>query len=108
MKNFEENLQKLEQLTEDIKKSDISLEDALKAFEEGIKLAKSMEKELDAIEGKVQILMSSPADLLAEQPSEQAGETKKKSSKSKEQKKESEPVLDLFNGTSELNGTRNA
>ena len=40
MKNtFEENLAKLEQLTSDIKRSDISLEDALKDFEEGIKLA---------------------------------------------------------------------
>ena len=101
MKNFEENLQKLEQLTEDIKKTDISLEDALKDFEEGIKLAKIMEKELDSIEGKVQILMSSPADLLNEQP-------QKKGSKSKDTKEETEPVLDLFNGSAELNGTRNA
>lgn len=102
MKNFEENLEKLEQLTEDIKKTDITLEAALKDFEEGIKLAKLMEKELDAIEGKVQILMSSPADLLNEQANS------KKGSKSKETKEESGPVLDLFNGTSELNGTRNA
>ncbi len=101
MKNFEENLERLEQLTEDIKKTDITLEDALKDFEEGIKLAKLMEKELDAIEGKVQILMSSPADLLTEQP-------QKKSSKAKESKAETGPVLDLFNGTAELNGTRNA
>ena len=40
MATFEENLQRLEQLTGDIKRSDISLEDALKDFEEGIKLAK--------------------------------------------------------------------
>ncbi len=102
MKNFEENLEKLEKLSEDIKKTDITLEDALKDFEEGIKLAKQMEKELDAIEGKVQILMSSPADLLTEQP------TPKKGTKAKESKAETGPVLDLFNGTSELNGTRNA
>ena len=41
---FEENLAKLESLTNDIKRTDISLEDALKDFEEGIKLAKSKEK----------------------------------------------------------------
>ena len=40
--SFEQNLQKLEQLTSDIKRSDISLEDALKDFEEGIKLASGM------------------------------------------------------------------
>ena len=33
MKNFEENLKKLEQLTTDIKRNDISLEDALKDIE---------------------------------------------------------------------------
>ena len=42
MKNFEENLQKLEDLSSSIKKSDITLEEALKDFEEGIKLAKEI------------------------------------------------------------------
>ena len=60
MNTFEENLARLEQLTADIKRSDISLEDALKDFEEGIKLANGMEKQLDEIEGKVQILMNEP------------------------------------------------
>ena len=58
MENFEENLKKLEKITNDIKRSDISLEDALKNFEEGIKLASGMEKQLDEIEGKIQILMN--------------------------------------------------
>ncbi len=60
MNNFEEKLSKLEQLTENIKKSDISLEEALKTFEEGIKLANGMEKEIDKIEGKIQQLMKEP------------------------------------------------
>lgn len=60
MKNFEQRLERLEELGEAIKKSDVSLEDALQLFEEGIKLAKGMEKELDKIEGKIQILMNQP------------------------------------------------
>ena len=36
------------------------LEEALKIFEDGIQLAKGMEKELDKIEGKIQILMNQP------------------------------------------------
>ncbi len=60
MTNFEENLARLEKLTADIKRSDISLEDALKDFEEGIKLARGMEKEIDRIEGKIQQLMNQP------------------------------------------------
>ncbi|NLM01609.1 MAG: exodeoxyribonuclease VII small subunit [Treponema sp.] len=60
MENFEQKLIRLEELGDAIKKNDVSLEDALKIFEEGIKLAKSMEKELDKIEGKIQILMNQP------------------------------------------------
>lgn len=60
MPNFEEKLSKLEQLTQDIKRSDISLEDALKNFEEGIKLARGMEAEIEKIEGKIQQLMNQP------------------------------------------------
>lgn len=66
MNNFEENLAKLEELTNDIKKTDISLEDALKDFEEGIRLARGMEKEIDRIEGKIQQLMNNPSPQDAE------------------------------------------
>ena len=66
MNNFEENLAKLEQLTNDIKKSDITLEEALKDFEEGIRLARGMEKEIDKIEGKIQQFMNNPAPQDAE------------------------------------------
>lgn len=84
MKNFEENLNRLEQLTSDIKRPDISLEDALKAFEEGIKLANGMEKELDKIEGKIQILMNEPTPI----------------------SNDNSPELDLFTDDSEILGTR--
>ncbi len=60
MESFEKRLEKLENLNNSIKKSDIPMEDALKLFEEGIKLAKSMEKDLDKIESKIQILMNQP------------------------------------------------
>jgi exodeoxyribonuclease VII small subunit len=60
MNNFEERLHKLEALGDQIKQTDVSLEDALKCFEEGIKLARGMETELDKIEGKIQILMNEP------------------------------------------------
>jgi exodeoxyribonuclease VII small subunit len=53
----------LENLNNSIKKSDLPMEDALKLFEEGIKLAKSMEKDLDKIESKIQILMNQPVSV---------------------------------------------
>ncbi|MCR5764824.1 MAG: exodeoxyribonuclease VII small subunit [Treponema sp.] len=84
MNTFEEKLNHLEKLTADIKRSDISLEDALKDFEEGIKLAAGMEKELDQIEGKIQILMNEPHPMVKDNP----------------------PEMELFNDERELNGTR--
>lgn len=84
MASFEENLAKLEKLTTDIKRNDISLEDALKDFEEGIKLAASMDEQLNQIEGKVQILMNEPSPMSKENP----------------------PQMDLFNDDAEVNGTR--
>lgn len=68
MKNFEKNLARLEELTEKIKSKDISLEEALASFEEGISLAKGMEKEIDKIEGKIQILMNQPAPVSDDTP----------------------------------------
>ena len=63
MKNFEQRLERLEQLGTEIKKTDIKLEDALKLFEEGITLAKGMEQELHKIEGKIQQLINRPTKI---------------------------------------------
>jgi len=64
-KTFEERLERLEELGDEIRKSDIPLDDAIKAFEEGIKLARALEKDLEKIESRIEILMSGsevPAD----------------------------------------------
>lgn len=63
MESFEKRLERLENLNNSIKKSDLPMEDALKLFEEGIKLAKSMEKDLDKIESRIQILMNQPVSV---------------------------------------------
>lgn len=97
MENFEEKLNKLEQLAASIRRSDVTLEEALKDFEQGITLAKGMEKELDAMESKIQILMNSPCADEEEKP---------KRTKSKKDASDESPVLDLFNPPTEINGTR--
>ena len=64
MKNFEERLEKLEHLGETIRDGAIPLDEALKAFEEGIKLARGLEKDLEKVESRIEILMNSAdADL---------------------------------------------
>jgi len=65
MKNFEERLSRLETLGEKIRKTDIPLDEALSAFEEGIRLARALENDLEKIENRIEILMNSadaPAD----------------------------------------------
>jgi exodeoxyribonuclease VII small subunit len=59
MKNFEERLERLETLGEQIRKTDIPLDEALRAFEEGIKLARTLEKDLEKIDSRIEILMNS-------------------------------------------------
>jgi exodeoxyribonuclease VII small subunit len=68
MKNFEERLLKLETLGETIRRTDIPLEDALKAFEEGIKLARSLEKDLEKIESRIEILLNAPDAKIQDSP----------------------------------------
>jgi len=72
---FEECLQRLEKLVDQLERGDIPLEQALKLFEEGIQLSNSCRKELEEAEGKVEILLKQngklqpePFDALAERP----------------------------------------
>jgi len=62
VKNFEERLERLETLGERIRRTDIPLDEALKAFEEGIKLARTLEKDLEKVDSRIEILMNSPED----------------------------------------------
>ena len=68
MKSFEERLERLETLGEQIRKTDIPLDEALKAFEEGIKLARALESDLEKIENRIEILMNSSEASSGESP----------------------------------------
>ena len=57
-KSFEERLERLEELGEEIRNNESPLDDAIKAFEEGIKLARDLEKDLEKIESRIEILMN--------------------------------------------------
>ena len=60
MKSFEERLERLENLSEQIKEGDLPLEKAVSLFEEGIKLSKGLENELSKYERKIEILINTP------------------------------------------------
>jgi exodeoxyribonuclease VII small subunit len=69
LKNFEERLERLEELGGKIRKPDIPLDEALKAFEEGIRLARTLEKDLEKVESRVEVLMND-----SEAPAEESPE----------------------------------
>jgi len=54
---FEDAMQELEQLVEQMERGDISLEESLKSFERGIKLTRTCQQALQDAEQKVQILL---------------------------------------------------
>jgi exodeoxyribonuclease VII small subunit len=57
MPSFEESLKKLESIVEQLEKGDLALEKSLKLFEEGVNLSAVCKQELEAAEGKVQMLV---------------------------------------------------
>ena len=61
MKNFEERLARLEQLTQMVRAPQTPLSDAVTGFEEGFKLAQTLEKDLEKMERRVEILLNPPA-----------------------------------------------
>jgi exodeoxyribonuclease VII small subunit len=54
---FEDCLQRLEVIVNELEKGDVSLDQALQLFDEGVKLSNSCRKELEEAEGKVEILL---------------------------------------------------
>lgn len=57
MAKFEENLTALETVVERLERGDLSLEDSVRLFEEGVKLSGACRTELDSAEGRIQILV---------------------------------------------------
>ena len=55
--NFEDSLAKLEGIVDALENNDVSLEESVKKFEEGIKLVKDCQKQLQEAELKVNKLM---------------------------------------------------
>ncbi|MDR0411486.1 MAG: exodeoxyribonuclease VII small subunit [Treponema sp.] len=68
MKNFEERLERLESLGGLIRKTDVSLDEALAAFEEGVKIARTLEKDLEKVEARIETLMNAPEDPVSVKP----------------------------------------
>ena len=62
---FEEALGRLEDIVKKMEAGDMSLEESLKSFEEGIKLVRLCSRKLDEAERRVEILLKQEEDLVA-------------------------------------------
>ena len=54
---FEEAMEKLQKITQELEQENLPLEESLQKFEEGMKLASFCEKKLEEVEKKIQILV---------------------------------------------------
>ncbi len=66
-KNFETSLKELEKIVETLENGSMPLEDALKAFEKGVGLARHCSSLLDQAEKRVKILNSSGSEEFLEE-----------------------------------------
>ena len=83
---FEDGLKRLEKIVEELESGNLSLDDSLEKYEEGIKLSKACAKKLEVARKKVEILLKSEDGSFELKPfdetmTEEKPETKKKKAK---------------------------
>ncbi len=54
---YEEALKKLEKIVEDLEKGDLSLDEALKKYQEGIELSRTCSQRLESAKKKIDVLV---------------------------------------------------
>jgi exodeoxyribonuclease VII small subunit len=72
---FEKSLARLEEVVKRLESTDLSLDEAMKLFEEGVKLSRDCQKQLEEAEGKVEILLRKADGKIAAQPFEPDNES---------------------------------
>jgi exodeoxyribonuclease VII small subunit len=72
--DFERSLARLEEVVRKLESPQLSLDEAMKLFEEGVALSRECQKQLEEAEGKVEILLKKADGRLAAEPFEPEGE----------------------------------
>lgn len=65
-KNFEENMELLENIVKELEKGDLNLDDSVSKFEEGIKISKECNEILEKAEKKITILLNKDGEMKEE------------------------------------------
>ncbi len=64
--NFEESIEKLEKIANELEKGDLNLDEAVSKFEEGMKLSQQCTKILEEAEKKISILIENENGIVEE------------------------------------------
>lgn len=64
--NFEESMEKLEKIVTELEKGNLNLDESLKKFEEGMKIAKQCNSILEDTEKKITILLEKDGEIKEE------------------------------------------
>ncbi|HVB58772.1 MAG: exodeoxyribonuclease VII small subunit [Candidatus Acidiferrales bacterium] len=65
---FEKSLARLEEVVKRLESTDLSLDEAMKLFEEGVKLSRDCQKQIEEAEGRVEILLKKADGKIAAEP----------------------------------------
>lgn len=65
--NFEENIEKLEKVVNELEKGNLNLDDSIKKFEEGMAISKKCNDILEEAEKKITILIKKDDDTVSEE-----------------------------------------
>lgn len=68
MASFEESLTKLEEIVAQLERGDLALEESVRLFEDGARLAAECRKQLEDAEGKVELLVKQRDDAIKREP----------------------------------------
>ena len=66
--DFEYSLARLEEIVGKLENANLSLDEAMKLFEEGVQLSRDCQKYLEQAEGKVEILLKKAGGEMAAEP----------------------------------------
>ena len=73
--DFEKSLTRLEEVVKRMEGPDLSLDEAMKLFEEGVTLSRECQKQLEEAEGRVEILLKKADGKLTAEPFDPEGES---------------------------------
>ena len=65
MASFEEQLMQLEAVVDRLERGELTLDESVRLFEDGVRLSNACKNELDVAEGRIQVLLETPSGLQA-------------------------------------------